>query len=479
MGLLTAIAERMRQVLRLRPHDTSSERGRSLERFRRIVLSTLAAFGARGIGLLASLISVPLTYRYLGAERYGLWMVLVSFITAMSVADLGLGSGVINAISEAHGKDNRELIREYVSSGLVLMLGIAALLAVAGLVAYPRIPWMRFFNVKSPAAAHEGAEAFLVLFGWFVVNIPLGLIIRIQAALQRAYWSHALIAVGNIGSLLALILVIELHGSLPWLVFASTFGLIVSTLVNGVTLFRWAPWLFPSWRYFGSSAAWKILKLGLLFFVLQCSLVLSFTSDNFVIAQVLGASMVAVYSIPQRLFSFCAQLMNLGLGTIWPAYTEAISRGDYLWVRKAFSKTIQTTLLFAGAICPLLAITGPWIIRVATGKTLQVPISLLWVLAAWGIIAAVWNPVYVLLNGAGSLKLQALALSFTSVANLALSIYLTRRFGVIGVCLGSIVAQVVIMGPVSFYLVRKLFHRMADGSIGRQNPQSPSILEVE
>jgi|HubBroStandDraft_1064217.scaffolds.fasta_scaffold04069_6 O-antigen/teichoic acid export membrane protein len=479
MRPLSALAQRVRQVLSFRPHDTSTEHGRSRERYRRIILSTLAAFGARGIGLVASLISVPLTYRYLGAERYGLWMVLVSFIAAMGVADLGIGNGVMNAISEAHGKDDHELIRKYVTSGFALMLGISTLLAVAGLLAYPHIPWMRFFNVKSPEVAHEGAQAFLVLFGWFVVNIALDVILRIQSGLQRAYWSQTLIACGNLCSLFGIIVAIKLHGSLPWLVFASTFGVVASTMVNGVTLFRWAPWLIPSWRYFSPHAVRKILNLGVLFFVVQCSMVLGFTSQNIVIGQVLGASMVAVYAVPQRLFGFFAQLMNLGLAAIWPAYAEAISRGDYLWVRKAFWKTIQSTLLFAGILCPLLAITGPWIIRVAAGKTLEVPMSLMWVLAAWGIIASVWNPVYVLLNGAGSLKLQAPALAFASIVNLALSIYLARHFGVMGVCLAAIIAQVVIMGPVSVYLIRRIFKGMADGSIRQESPQPPDVLAVE
>ncbi len=81
----------------------------------------------------------------------------------------------MNAVSEAYGKDDHNLAREYVTSALALMLCIAAFLALAGAVAYPFLPWLRLFNVKSEAVAAEGAMAFLVLYGSFVVNIPLGL----------------------------------------------------------------------------------------------------------------------------------------------------------------------------------------------------------------------------------------------------------------------------------------------------------------
>ncbi len=206
-------------------------------------------------------------------------------------------------------------------------------------------------------------------------------------------------------------------------------------------------------------------------------MVVGFTSDNIVITQVLGAAAVAIYAVPQKLFGFSSQLINLSLSPIWPAYGEAIARGDYQWVRRAFWKSLQLTFTFAAILCPLLALGGPWIIKLAMGKTLHVPTSLLWALAAWGIIAAVWNPVTVLLNGAGSLKIQAPALAFSSVVNLALSIYLTRRLGAIGVCLGSIITQVAIIGPVAVYLIHKLFKSMADGSIRLESQKSPRYFQ--
>jgi O-antigen/teichoic acid export membrane protein len=467
MAQLKAFFERIRRVMRFEPHDSSTEHGRSKERYRRMALGSLATFGARAISLLTSLVSVPLTYRYLGAEQYGIWMVLVSFITAMGVADLGIGNGVMNTISEASGKDDRKMMSEYASSGFFLMLLIGMVLAVAGMVAYPLIPWVRVFNVKSPAVAREGARAFLVLYSWFVVNIPLSVIHRVQSGLQRSYWSQTLYGCGNLLSFLGLIAVIEMHGSLPWLVFASTFGVILATFANGLMLFRSHPWLFPDWNAFQSATAKRIFKLGVLFFVMQCTVALGFTSDNIVITQVMGAAAVAIYSVPQKLFGFSSQLINIGIMPIWPAYGEAISRGDYEWVRKAFRHSMLLALTISCILCTVLAITGPWIIRIAVGRSLHVPLALFWVLALWGIIWSAWAPIALLLYGAGSLKTLASTLSIASLVNLGFSILLTRQFGVMGVCLGSIISQVLICFPVSAYLLQKLFRSMSNGTVNQ------------
>ena len=451
---------RLFSLFRLRPFDTATEGGRSKERLRRAALTTMAAGAAKAIGLLTSLVSVPLTYRYLGAERYGIWMVLISIIAAMSFADLGIGNGLMNAVSEAYGKDDRRLAREHVTSALVLMLCIAAFLTVVGAFGYPFLPWLRVFNVKSQAVAAEGARAFLVLYASFVINIPLGVITRAQAGLQKGYASQIVSACGSILSLGGMLLVILLHASLAWLVFASVFAGILATLFNGWILFREHPWLLPSRHAYRGSSANKILKLGLMFFVLQCAYTLAFTSDNIVIAQILGATAVAVYAVPQKLFSFVSMVVSLAINPLWPAYGEAIARGDVAWVRRVFFGSLWLTLAVTVPVCTLLALAGPWILRVAVGKSLHAPMSLLVVLALWGVVSTVSTAFSMLLNGAGVLKVQTMIAVVASLSNLALSIYLTRRLGVVGVCLGSIVTQLLIMLPVSLVLIRNLFRRL-------------------
>jgi len=459
--LLMKMYTRFRGVVRFRPHDTTTEHGRSHERYRRMVLTSASAFGSRAIGLLASLISVPLTFRYLGAERYGLWMVLTSIISIMGFADLGIGNGVVNSVSEAYGKGDRDLAKEYVTSASVLLLCIAAVLALAGLVAYPFIPWLRVFNVKSETVATEGAKAFLVLYFWFVANIPLGVVTRAQAGLQQAYWSQVIGAGGNILSLLALVFVIATHANLAVLVFASTFGSIIAILTNGWLLFREHPWLLPTWHSFRAQSANKIFKLGLMFFVLQSAVAVGFTSDNVVITQILGAAAVAVYAVPQKLFGVVSMLVSLGISPIWPAYGEALARGDVTWVRRAFWSSLRAIVLLAVPVCAILVFAGPWILRVTMGKSLHVPMSVLVVLGIWGVVSTASMPVSLLLNGVGAMKAQAIIAVVASSSNLALSIFLTRRLGVIGVCLGSSITQVLIVFPAYFFILRNLFIDLA------------------
>jgi len=164
--------------------------------------------------------------------------------------------------------------------------------------------------------------------------------------------------------------------------------------------------------------------------------------------------------VPQKLFSFVGMLVGMGITPLWPAYGEALARGDVAWVRKAFFGSLWLTFAISVPLCTLLALAGPWILRVFFGKLLYAPASLLMVLAVWGVVAAVSAPIAMLLNGAGALKVQTFTAVIAGSINLVLSIILTRRFGVIGVCSGSIITQVLITFPMLFFVVRDLFRNM-------------------
>jgi hypothetical protein len=67
-------------LFRVTPLEVSTETGRSLERNRRAALTALAPASDKAITLLSTLVSVPRTLSYLGAERYGLWLTVSSLI---------------------------------------------------------------------------------------------------------------------------------------------------------------------------------------------------------------------------------------------------------------------------------------------------------------------------------------------------------------------------------------------------------------
>src|SRR4249920_3232401 len=102
--LAASLVDRLVPALGL---DESSVGRRGKERYVRAVLTVASTVLNRGLATITLLISVPLTVRYLGAERYGVWLALSSLIEIMAHVDSGLSSGLVNAISAADGNKDR------------------------------------------------------------------------------------------------------------------------------------------------------------------------------------------------------------------------------------------------------------------------------------------------------------------------------------------------------------------------------------
>jgi O-antigen/teichoic acid export membrane protein len=444
--------------VRINPFDTSTPEGRANERHRRIALTALASAAAKGVNVLTALISVPLTLRYLGAERYGLWMTISSVIAILGFADLGMGNGLLNAISEADGKDDRERAKEYVSSAFFMLSGIAIILAILSFVIYPLVSWQRLFNVSSPQATAEAGPAMAVFIGCFIMNMPLGIVQRIRTGYQEGFANSLWQGGGNLLGLASVLLAIYLEAGLPWLVFAMAGAPAFATLLNGMVLFRFRrPWLQPAWQRITSAAAKKIFRLGILFFVLQIAVALAFSSDNIVAAQVLGPVAVALYSIPVKLFSMAPMILSMILYPLWPAYGESIARGDIAWVKRALGRSLVVAVLITALPSVFLVVFGPQIIKLWVGADMIPPFLLLLGFGVWTVMAAAGNAVAMFLNGGNFLSFQVVIAVLMSIGALILKIMLAHAIGLPGIIWATVLAYTVFTAvPMGFYIPRKL-----------------------
>jgi len=461
----------IRALLRLTPFDVSTEAGRSKERYRRAALTALASASARGMAILTMLITVPLTVSYLGMERYGLWMTIGSLTVMLAFADLGMGNGLLNAVSEAHGMDQREAAREYVSSALFMLSGIAAVVLVCFISIYPVVPWTRVFNLSSPQAMAEAGPAVAVFIGCFALNLPLGVTQKVQMGYQEGFTISLWNGLGSLFSLVGVLLVIYLKAGLPWLVLAVAGLPALTTFCNGIVLFGFQrPWLLPKWQSATWLAAKRIFRLGMLFFALQVSMALMNASDNIVATQLLGPQAVTQYSVPVRLFNIAPALLAMILTPLWPAYGEAIARGDVAWVKKTLVRSLVGALLLCGLPSLVLVAFGPSIIRVWVGPQIAPSFMLLLGLGVFSLLAVFGNSVAMLLNAASIMRFQVVTALLMGSSSLLAKIFLCRKAGLAGLIWGTNIAAIVFSAiPLIVYVpgvLRRLVQRRPFGTSG-------------
>jgi O-antigen/teichoic acid export membrane protein len=438
--------------------DLGSEEGRAQERHRRVALAALASVVAKGLGLLSLAITVPLTLHYLGPERYGIWVSIAGLQIMLGFADLGLGYGLVNALSTAEGLGDPLASRQTVSSAFFMLAGIGAVLGLLAACAWPWLPWAWVFNVHDAATVPSLGPALAIFTAIFCLGLPLSIGIHGHAGLQEGFRASLFQGAGNLIALASILTAVKLQAGLPVLVLASTGAPVLAQGLACLDLFgRRRPDLRPSWAMVRRERSWPLLRHGGLFFVIQVCVAVAFQADNLVLAHILGPASVATYSVTQKIFQQVPLLLSFVLMPLWPAYAESLARGDVAWIRQTLKRSFQLSLAVNVPAALILFFGTPWLIGLWVGPSVQPPLLLLQALALWTLASTIHGPLAIFLNGAGALVFQATFAVLLAVSNLAFSILFTKAYGMAGVVLGNLLAQVLFNYiPCAFYVPRLL-----------------------
>jgi O-antigen/teichoic acid export membrane protein len=468
-------ATRFLRLLRIQPYDTSTPEGRSAERYRRVALSTALSALGKFVAMGTGMVSLPLVYSYLSDGQYGMWVAMTSVVAALGPLDLGLGLGLLTMVADATGRDDRETARRAISTAVAMLTFIASIATLVFVSLYFVVPWARFFNVTDPAAVADAGPTIAVLFGAFALGLPLSTIAQVQLAHQSGYVSSAWAIVANVGSLLAVILVVNLHGGLPVLVAALTGMGLLGAASNGVMLYGFQrPWLRPRLGDVSLRMARPLFRTGAFFLVLQLAALAAYQLDNFVIIQVMGDKAVAQYAIPVKLFTFASTLLSFVLTPLWPAYRESMARGDIGWTLRTLRRSIKLAAAVNVPNALILLVAAPsildlWVNHWQTDPTKLVhpAFILLAGLAVWGVMNTFNGPFAMFLNGANVVGFQAACSILMAIANVTISIILVQHIGVAGAVWGSVISQFVfVLVPQAWFIrryVRRLEPRPAPG----------------
>lgn len=434
--------------------DPATAEGRAKERQRRIALTALVSGLAKIVSVSTALISVPLTLRYLGAERYGLWMTMSSLVAMLGFADLGVGNGLLTSVASANGRNDRIAIKAYVSSAYCVLSLIAVVAIATFSVGYPFVDWRRIFNLQTEIARREAAPALAALICCFALAIPIGIAQKVQMGLQRGFLASLWQCAASLLALAGVLVVIHWRAPLPLLVLALVGAPLLIGVMNGLTFFVFlAPDIAPSLRSVSIPAIRSIAGIGTLFLILQIVGALAYASDNIVIARILGAAAVAGYAVPVQMFNLIGTVIVMALAPLWPAYGEAIARGDTRWVKSTLKRSLFLSVGVASTGAAILVVAGPWLIDRWVNHAVAPSIQLLVGLGVWKVVEAAGNSLAVFLNGARVVRLQIVMASLTAVSAIVLKIVLVRDMGPAGAVWASIAAfSICSLLPCSLYI---------------------------
>lgn len=339
-------------LLRLKSFDTSSEVGRSYERYRLIALSSSSSLFSKITVSFIGLISVPLTINYLGKEQFGLWMVISSLVVWLQLTDFGIGNGLVNALAEANGRNDKKAACSYFSTTFYAISGLTLILAAPVVMMAFFVPWDKALNINSTALAQDAKYCFGVLSLFFFINMPLSLANKALTAYQKAYLINVTQIIASLCSLLFLIIAISIRLNLIWLVSLVSSGALLGNILSWILLYRKIPWLRLQLKQSSRDALRRVAKSSVPLFLFQIGALLLNQSANIILAQLAGLRIVADYNILLKIYTVFYSIGISFSSPFYPAIREAFERKEYRWVSNAIKRV--TALRLAILIFPVI-----------------------------------------------------------------------------------------------------------------------------
>lgn len=387
----------------------------------------------KGISIVVQLMLVPMTLTYLSKELYGIWLTISSVVLWLTFFDVGFSLGLKNRLTEAIARGNLERGRQLVSTTYVMLFAIFVPLGLICEIIIPFFDWTKILNV----AASYGPVLVVtmrILILSFVLQMMFNTLSTILAAFQRVAFANAFTVLGNIISLIVIWLLIQFtEPSLINMALAISFVPVAVYIVSSLILFSGQlRAVRPSLLAFRKDAIGDIFSLGAKFFIIQIQLIIMQQATNLLISNISNPDFVAYYNIVYRYLGAAMMVFNLVLGPLWPAFTDAYTKGDYPWMRSTYRTLTRLYLFCLGAII-VMCVISPFAYSIWLGNAITIPWAMTISIATYFAIL-MWDSLQTnLLNGIGAVKLQSYVTCIGIVFHIPLSFLLGHYIGAYGV----------------------------------------------
>ncbi len=394
-------------------------------------ISAVGALAAsRALALVVGFLAVPLTLSLVSQQQYGIWLMILSFVSWLGFADLGIPLALQYKLIRALHSGQTTLAHALVAYASRLLAAIGALVFAAGLAL---ACGLLLTGRLRPAASGpvEVVWALLLCVAAFAGGLPCrlgGVICAAHARLEIPPLAQILSQLLSFGCLCLAVLC--RWSNLCALAAATLLGVAFGPLL--VTL--WArsrfgysqggsPSLDPADRR-------ELRGKGLFYLVTAVGELLILQSDALLIGLVLGPKSVPLFMIPAALWTNFLQLQNMFLQPLWPVLSRAHASGE----RRGFTTLIQRAAIGSLAGAALfsagLLLLGDAFVRLWSKGMVSLPPVMAAGLAAYVCCAAMDNLMATILNSAGWVEWRCRYVFFFGVSKVVVGYLTLSRLGV-------------------------------------------------
>jgi O-antigen/teichoic acid export membrane protein len=399
---------------------------------------------SKACALALQLVAIPLVYRALGQHQYELFLLITGAVSAIAFAQLGAGPGLTHGLATAAARGSREEEAALINAAFRLVsvaaLGAAAVIVILLRVIPPHLVFGAEFAEERVAIVRAGDITVLV----FAAQLISGVVDSALAGYQEQVFTSVGSAISNLVSLVLILLVCAYTPSLSSVILV-LFGVpTLSRVGNFIGLCRRRPYLLE--RAISSCRGYyrRLLNVGLAFWAIQVGSIIQQYGGTYLLAHLGSAQATVLFGILFKTLSLLGAVITTITQPLWPAFADAVARGDISWIQRSFARIRRVLTLLSCGACALLAAAGPWafstFVHVYTAHS-----GVLFATLGLFFVANVWTHLYyVTMMGMHGIWKIAVTAFAENLLLLVLGAMLVPRLGGVGMALSYLLASLLL-----------------------------------
>jgi O-antigen/teichoic acid export membrane protein len=408
----------------------------------------LKGLGANSVGQIINLATrvllPPLFLKAWGADVYGEWLVLSSFVAYLSLTDMGGQMYIVNRLTQAYAQQDFSLFRRVLHTGFAIFLFMPTAVYLLFTSAILIVPPESFLPILK--TDHQVVVWVLAILAFqFVFSLPQGILLGIYRAV-------GLLPRGVMLANLILFLQLALMLAALWLgsgmVLIAGLQMLPYPLVALIAVWeldrRFPQFSLLSLKGAEYSMGLTFVKPSLHFLSIQITQIFSIEGMILVVASVLSPIQVVVFSTTRTVVASMRQVLNLIAHTAWPEMTRLDAQQNVDGLYTLFRAVLRSSLILAAVLASIFHFFGDTIYHLWLGGEVEYEQVIMDLFLVYFLQLVFWLTCSHLLASTNRHHTLSKILLAASALTIVLALVGGRDFGLQGVIIGMILGDLIL-----------------------------------
>ncbi|HQS60064.1 MAG TPA: flippase [Gallionellaceae bacterium] len=392
--------------------------------------NTIWNLAGTGLPLLLGVVAIPYLYRHLGNEKIGILTLVWALIGYFSLFDFGLGRALTQQVSASRAAAQERHLPGLVKSGLLFTAGtgLAGGLLLA-ILSYPLgFDWL---NVSRDLQQNVTHSLLIAALGIPLTTVTTGLrgILEAYEDFRQVNLLRLLLGASNFG--LPMLSVMFFGPSLIWVIVSLVVARFAVMVAHLILVGRKFP---TGWHQgaFNLTQLRQLFSFGAWMTVTNVIGPLMVMADRFIISAVLGANVVAFYSIPAEMITRVLILPAALTSALFPRLT-AVMANDPSEARRLYRKCLKVVIITLLPVCLIIALGSHYGLTLWLGKDFADKSWIIVMVMALGIfLNGIAHVPFAAVQATGNARATGLLHTFELFLYLPLLYFFLNNYGLTG-----------------------------------------------